>query len=122
MGLKKDPKKKKKKTTKKTSSNLIKAVAKRIKDKDNDEGSLQPIAASILMRILYAARMARFDLLRAVNGLACNIHYWTTVCDRQLHRLVSYINTTIDKKMVGYIGDNTVDVQPHQYCDASFAS
>ena len=36
-----------------------------------DLGRLQPIAASILMEILYAARMARFDLLRATCKLAC---------------------------------------------------
>ena len=32
-------------------------------------GVLQPIAAKILMKILYGARMARFDLLRAVCQL-----------------------------------------------------
>ena len=29
-------------------------------------GVLQPIAAKVLMKVLYGARMARFDLLRAV--------------------------------------------------------
>ena len=29
---------------------------------DEEKGQLQPIAASVLMRILYAARYARFDL------------------------------------------------------------
>ena len=36
-----------------------------------DRGILQPLAARVLMKILYAARMARFDLLRAVCNLAC---------------------------------------------------
>ena len=40
-------------------------------------GLLQPHAASILMKILYAARMARFDLLRATCRLACFITKWT---------------------------------------------
>ena len=35
-----------------------------------DEGRLQPIAAKVLMKILYAARLCRFDLLRAVSHLA----------------------------------------------------
>eukprot|EP00972_Heterocapsa_arctica_P072276 10676135-Heterocapsa_arctica.AAC.1 len=30
-----------------------------------DVGKLLPIAAKVLMKILYAARLARFDLLRA---------------------------------------------------------
>ena len=34
-----------------------------------DEGRLQPIAAKVLMNILYAARLCRFDLLRAVCHL-----------------------------------------------------
>ena len=35
-----------------------------------DRGRLQPIASRILMKILWAARLARFDLLRAVSHLA----------------------------------------------------
>ena len=34
------------------------------------EGRLRPIAAKILMKVFYAARLARFDLLRAVANLA----------------------------------------------------
>ena len=34
-----------------------------------DVGRLQPIAAKVLMKILYAARLCRFDLLRAVCHL-----------------------------------------------------
>ena len=33
-------------------------------------GQLAAVAASVLMKCMYAARMARFDLLRAVQGLA----------------------------------------------------
>jgi hypothetical protein len=51
---------------------------------DLTRGALQPIAAKVLMKILYAARMARFDLLRAVNYLACYITKWTPECDRRL--------------------------------------
>ena len=42
-------------------------------DTTEDRGTLQPIAAKVLMRILYAARMALVDLLRAVCHLACFI-------------------------------------------------
>ena len=37
-----------------------------------DTGRLQPIAARVLMKILYAARLCYFDLLRAVCHLAPN--------------------------------------------------
>ena len=39
-------------------------------------GVLQPIAANVLMQVLYAARMARYDLLRAVNSLARRNMTW----------------------------------------------
>eukprot|EP00972_Heterocapsa_arctica_P041686 6145525-Heterocapsa_arctica.AAC.1 len=40
------------------------------KDPDGHKGTLQPIASSVLMKVLYAARLARFDLLKAVANLA----------------------------------------------------
>ena len=53
-----------------------------------DRGRLQPIASKILMKILWAARLARFDLLRAVSHLATFVTKWTSECDRRLHRLI----------------------------------
>jgi hypothetical protein len=41
-------------------------------DPDGHAGYLAPIASKILMKVLYAARMARFDLLRATAFLACS--------------------------------------------------
>jgi dUTPase len=57
-------------------------------------GVLQPFASRILMAILYAARMCRCDLLRAVCGLASCAGKWTHQCDRDLRRLICYINAT----------------------------
>ena len=45
---------------------------------------LAPSAASVLMKIVYAARMARFDLLRPAQRAQ----------DAELRRLVRYINST----------------------------
>ena len=36
-------------------------------------GALQPIASSVLMKVLHGARMARFDLLKAVANVAKNV-------------------------------------------------
>ena len=46
-------------------------------------------ASAVLMKILYGARMARFDLLRATCALASNVTRWTRSDDRKLFRLVS---------------------------------
>ena len=37
------------------------------------QGKLQPIASRVLMKILFAARMARWDLLRATQSLASRV-------------------------------------------------
>ena len=49
---------------------------------------LKPYAAKVLMKVLYAARYARFDLLRAVCYLAQYITKWDDACDRRLYRLM----------------------------------
>ena len=86
-----------------------------------DKGELQTAAASILMKILYAARMARFDLLRPTCRLACFITKWTTLCDKQLHRLVCYIHSSLSVRMIGWVGDQGCDLNPHAYADADLA-
>ena len=48
-------------------------------------GALQPIASSVLMRVLCGARMARFDLLKAVANLAKNVTKWNANCGKRLH-------------------------------------
>ena len=65
-------------------------------------GKLQPLAASVLMKILYAARMARFDLLRATCKLACFTTRWDADCDKRIYRLVCYINSSLSKRPVSY--------------------
>ena len=51
-------------------------------------------AASVLMKITYAARMASFDLLRSAQWMAKFTTKWTRVQDAELHRLVCYSNST----------------------------
>ena len=57
-------------------------------------GALAHVALKILMKILYVARMARPDILRATCMLARKVSRWCKECDRRLHRLVSYLNCT----------------------------
>ena len=47
-------------------------------------GALQPIASSVLMKVLYGARMARFGLLKAVANLAKQVTKWNANCDKRL--------------------------------------
>jgi hypothetical protein len=68
-------------------------------------GILQSIASRILMEILRAARMCRYDLLRVVCGLASCAAKWTHQCDSGLRRLICCINTTKHHSMIGWCGD-----------------
>ena len=52
-----------------------------------EKGQLAPIAARVVLKILFLARQFRYDLLFAVNTLARDVTKWTTACDRRLHRL-----------------------------------
>ena len=84
-------------------------------------GALKSIASAILMKCLNAARMARYDLLRPITALAQCVTKWTPRCDRMLHKLICYINSTLDLAMYGWIGDKAEDLQTVLYCDADFA-
>ncbi len=65
--------------------------------------------------------MARPDLLRAVAGLSSCVTRWTMQCDRDLQRLICYINTTKSMKLTGWVGDSINDIQLYTYADADFA-
>ena len=84
-------------------------------------GRLQPIASKVLMKVLFAARMARWDLLRATQSLASRVTKWSRDCDTALHRLICYINSSLDTYMQGFIGDKIGDCKLWLFCDADWA-
>ena len=88
---------------------------------DEVRGQLADAAASVLMKVLYAARKARFDLLRPVQGLAKWFTKWKKRHDDELYRLVCYIHTTKGKKLIGWVADDIDDIQPHVFSDSDFA-
>ena len=88
---------------------------------ERHNGELAPIASRVLMKVLYAARMARFDLLRATCFLATRVTKWSEACDRLLHRMMCYIDSTKDLCMHGWVGDNPKDLELVLYTDADFA-
>ena len=80
-------------------------IARPIGNEHECRAELQAIASRVLMKVLFAARMARFDLLRATQGLASRVTKWSKDCDLALHRLMCYIYSTIDHVQTGFIGD-----------------
>lgn len=81
-------------------------------------GKLKPIASRILMKLLYCARMCRLDLLRPICALAALVTKWTEECDERLPKLMSYVHSTSDKELMGYVGDELSGVMPHLFADA----
>ena len=73
------------------------------------------------MKILYGARMGRWDLLQAVASLATHITKWASKCDKALFRRMCYINNTSSATLTGYIGDPTKDRTLRLHADADFA-
>ena len=73
------------------------------------------------MKLLYAARIARFDLLRAINVLARNVTKWTVADDAKLHHLMCYVHHSADQKMVGWVGDSKADLSLALFADADYA-
>ena len=73
------------------------------------------------MKVLFAARMARFDLLRAVQGLAARVTKWSAECDKALHRLICYVNSTLDHKQRAFIGDKVSECRLWLFADADHA-
>ena len=51
-------------------------------------GVLGDIACAVLMKVLYGARMARYDLIRAVAALASRIATWIYLCNKKILRLI----------------------------------
>ena len=93
----------------------------KILESNEPTGKLQSIASRVLMKVLFAARMARWDLLRATQALASRVTKWSRDCDVALHRLISYINSSLEVRMRGFIGDRVQDCKLWMFCDADHA-
>ena len=88
---------------------------------ESARGALAPHAASVLMKLLYAARIARFDLLRSINSLARNVTKWTVDDDAKLYHLMCYVNSSLSKRMTGWVGNKFDDLSLSLFADADFA-
>ncbi len=56
-----------------------------------DEGVLASVACNLIMKVRWAAGLARPDLLRAVNRLATKVTKRTPSCDTMMCPLMGYI-------------------------------
>ena len=73
------------------------------------------------MKLLYAARICRFDLLRSINNLARKITKWSVKEDAGLLHLISYVHHTKHHKMIGWVGNSLKDLSIGLFADADYA-
>eukprot|EP00969_Alexandrium_andersonii_P083687 3691793-Alexandrium_andersonii.AAC.1 len=74
------------------------------------------------MKVLYAARMARPDLLKAVCAFARSINRWTERETKHLLGLVKHVYQQRNWVFVGWCGDQMEDLSLKVFADADFAS
>ena len=86
-----------------------------------DEGKLASVPCSLLMKVLWAARLASPDRLRAVNHLVTKVIKRTSKFDSMIHRLMGYSQATLHLRMIGWIGDSLDEIFAHFSADADFA-
>ena len=73
------------------------------------------------MNIMYIARLARQDLLRAVGALTTMITRWDEMCDRKLFRIIKYMNGSVQWRQIGFTGDSPDELELGLFSDADFA-
>ena len=79
-------------------------------------------AASMIMTIMYAAKMARFDFLKPVRHLARKMTKWTDQGERKLKKIIEYMHSIYELRPTGFVCDDPSELSLVQYSDADFAS
>ena len=88
---------------------------------DDVKGELAPNACKILMKALWLGRLARPDIVKPIGDLATHVQKWSRNHDKQLHRLICYIDSSKTHRLVGTIRDDPGELHLALYVDADFA-
>ena len=84
-------------------------------------GEIAPHACALVVKQLWLARLARPDLIKALNILSSRIQKWSKNDDKRLYGFKCYLNTTANYGLKGKIGDPAEDLELSLYADADFA-
>jgi len=88
---------------------------------EEDGGILSDDAASIVMKIMFAARIARPDVLKTACHLSTFLTRWSPRQDLELRRLVCYLKHSADLVLTATIGDKFEDLELVTYVDSDYA-
>ena len=84
-------------------------------------GVLEKDAAKVIMKMLYGARLVRYELLWPICSIARMVSKWSKAEDKRLYRLICYLNTTLDHTLESFVGDAAHCCHVILYTDADFA-
>ena len=84
-------------------------------------GQLLPVAARLVMKLMWLCRTARPDVTFAVNILAKHIAIWRAIDDRRTTCLMSYLSITVDLAHVMVVKDLLDELHVALCCDPDFA-
>ena len=88
---------------------------------DEEVGELAGCACKVLMKCLWLGRLARPDIIKPIGDLATQVQKWNKNCDKALHRLICYLHSSLDHRLVGTVGDPAESLRLRLYVDADFA-
>ena len=92
-------------------------------DDDWDErGALSNEASKVLMKVLWCARLARPDLMKAIADLTRRLTVWARADDKRLHRLMCYLFVSKGFRLKGTIADPAEKLYLCMYTDADHCS
>ena len=86
-----------------------------------EKGHLAGNAASLLMKLLWLARLSRPDLSFGIVSLAGAISRWSRNHDVMLKRLLGYVKNTFEMGLWGVVSHQTAIPKLKLYCDADLA-
>lgn len=73
------------------------------------------------MKMLYGARLVRYELLWSICSIARRVSKWSRAEDKRLYRLVCYIHSSLDTTLESFVGDDAKSCNVMLYTDADFA-
>ena len=82
------------------------------------KGTLSDTSARILMKLLWFSRLCRPDLAYAISTLAVQTTCWSRNADKQVHRLMCYVQSTASFGLKGVVKDKLQDCWLDLFCDA----
>ena len=76
-----------------------------VPEDDLEIGELGGDACKVLMKCLWLGRLSRPDIVKPIGDLSTQVQKWSRNCDKALHRLVCYIHSTLEHRLLGRVGD-----------------